>query len=267
VDKVGDKVLISLSLKSSAGKSKGDKKNVTKFTRGCFDFGVESFKVTPFIRRRYRVTKKNPWILGLSLVALTFGPALPALAADSKADSKTTPEAAAADASSEKAEKAETAAKEPKDDGKTEKANDAKPAAKHKSPVLAGALGFFPGIAVHGSGHMYAGSWMKGLGLLAIEGAAIGIASAQISGGTDDIQKIADGMSSGKFPTDASGAFTKTGILIVSLSAFLWTWFDDMAGAPIAAKEYNKLQDEKSQARLQLQPREDGAALAFSASF
>jgi hypothetical protein len=49
---------------------------------------------------------------------------------------------------------------------------------------------------------------------------------------------------------------------------FLWSWFDDMAGAPTAATEYNKLQDENAnQAHLRLQPRVDGVELALSTNF
>jgi hypothetical protein len=139
--------------------------------------------------------------------------------------------------------------------------------AGHRSPGVAGGLAFFPGIAVHGAGHMYAGSWIKGLGLLAIEGAAVGIAVANYNGAASEFEAMSKGSGGGKFPTSADGAYTKIGIITVSTMAFLWTWFDDMAGASIAAGEFNKIADEKSQAQLRVEPRFDGAALALSTEF
>ena len=211
--------------------------------------------------------KKNPWILGLSLAAFTAAPALQA--ADAKA--------AAAPAKTDKAAATVPAKTDPAktdkkpDADKTAKKNDdskAASSANHKSPALAGTLAFIPGIAIHGAGHMYAGSWMKGLGLLAIEGLTVGVIAQNISSGTSDIQALSDGTKNNQIPTDVSGAYAKAGIIIVCGMGFLWSWFDDMAGAPIAAGEYNKLQDENAnQAHLRLQPRVDGVELALSKNF
>ena len=182
---------------------------------------------------------KNHWILSLGLAALILAPGLGAAPiAHEKLTTKTVAQ--------------ETSEAAPKG---------------HKSPGLAVFLAVIPGIAIHGTGHMYAGSWMKGVGLLAVEGVAIGVAANAISSGTNDIAALGNGLSNGKFPTDVSGAYTKSGILIVSTMAFLWTWWDDMAGSPIAVNEYNKLVDEKSQAHLRLQPRLDGVELALSTKF
>ncbi len=170
----------------------------------------------------------------------------------------------AAEAAAEAAEsKAEAKAEE-----KAEAKAESKPAGKRKSPGIAGGLAFFPGIVVHGAGHMYAGSWVKGLGLLAIEGVAIGVGYATISNGINDIQKLADGTKNGAIPTNVGSAYQTAGIGLVCTMAFLWTWFDDMAGAPIAANEYNRLAEEREgQAQLQFTPMGDGAALALVQKF
>lgn len=145
---------------------------------------------------------------------------------------------------------------------------EAQPAGKRKSPVIAGGLAFFPGVLVHGAGHMYAGSWIKGLGLLAIEGAAVGVGVATVSRGIDDVQKLADGSKNGQIPTNVGTAYQTLGVGLVCTMAFLWTWFDDMAGAPIAAKEYNRLAEEREgRAQLKFLPAGDGAALALVRRF
>jgi TM2 domain-containing membrane protein YozV len=211
------------------------------------------------------VSKKNPWIFSLSLAALALAPAL--RAADSAAEKSLAKAPAKAEAA--KPEPAESAKS---DAVKAEKA-DEKPAAKegeskvsasHKSKALAGGLAFFPGIAVHGAGHMYAGSWMKGFGLLAIEGAAIG-GLAQSVGGLTDATKVFSGGKS--VPTDVSGVYTNVGLAVVSSMALMWTWFDDMAGAPVAVSEYNKIQDQNATAQFRVNPRGDGAELALSTNF
>jgi hypothetical protein len=58
------------------------------------------------------------------------------------------------------------------------------------------------------------------------------------------------------------------GVGLVCSMAFLWTWFDDMAGAPIAANEYNRLAEEREgQAQLKFMPTGDGAVLALVRRF
>jgi hypothetical protein len=164
----------------------------------------------------------------------------------------------AAEAAAAKAEaKAETAEAKPA-------AAEAKAEDGRKSPGVAGGLAFFPGMAVHGTGHMYAGSWMKGLGLLAVEGVSAYFIADTVVNGRADIEKISQANKG--IPVDVSAGYTKIGILTVSTMAFLWSWFDDMAGAPIAVAEYNKLQDE-AVAQIRVSPREDGAAVALSTDF
>jgi hypothetical protein len=200
--------------------------------------------------------------------------------AEAKAQSK--PEAKAESGQSEpKADSAKDQAQDQAQDG--DQAQDAKDQAqdqakgedkaekapvKHKSPGIAGGLAFFPGIVVHGAGHMYAGSWMKGLGLLAVEGIAAGVGAVTVSNGWNDIQKLMDGTKNGAVPTNVGTAYQTLGVGMVCAMAFLWTWFDDMAGAPIAAHEYNRLADEAAgQAKLQFTPSGDGAVLALVKRF
>lgn len=164
------------------------------------------------------------------------------------------------------AEKAEPKAEEKAESKKEEPASEAAAKSGRKSPGLAGGLAFFPGFVVHGTGHMYAGSWMKGLGLLAIEGAAIGIGVSTVNAGISDIEKTF-GNSQGA-PTNVGTAYQTIGVALVCSMAFLWTWFDDMAGAPIAANEYNRLAEEReNQAKFQISPMGDGAALALVRKF
>lgn len=199
------------------------------------------------------------WDLSASDKAATAPVAKTASKATPKADVKiqakadTTPEA-----------KAATDAKADAKDAASDKQAKANAEDRHKSKGLAGGLAFFPGVAVHGAGHMYAGSWMKGLGLLAVEGVSAYYIADTIVNGQNDIEKITKGNSG--IPIDVSTAYTKVGILTVSSMAFLWSWFDDMAGAPIAVTEYNKLQDE-AVASVHIIPREDGATVALSTAF
>jgi hypothetical protein len=145
----------------------------------------------------------------------------------------------------------------------TAKASDAE--ANHKSKALAEILAWVPGIAIHGAGHMYAGSWMHGLGLFALEGACV-YEGAQVVN-RNNFSKF--NVSGGQIPTDLSGAETDVGISLVCAMGVLWTWFDDVSGATVAVDEYNKLQDQAAgpHAQLHLLPTRDGAMLALSTQF
>jgi TM2 domain-containing membrane protein YozV len=220
----------------------------------------------------------NPWVFGLSMAALGLAPTLhSAVSAETKAPatkevSKTEP--AKTEASTP--EKNAASDKPAVEAVKTDKAEDQSAAKEaqtkkassggHKSKALAGGLAFFPGVAIHGAGHMYAGSWMKGFGLLAIEGVAIGGLVSSTNGIIDDSKKVF-GNDRKTIPTDLSGFYVNLGIATVSSMAILWTWFDDMAGAPIAVSEYNKLQDQNATAQFRVAPRGDGAEMALSTNF
>lgn len=204
-------------------------------------------------------------IIWLSLLGFGLAPMQALRAADEAAakadDSKAASSADVKGAGTKDAAKAEPAKSATADKGQAV-------APGHKSPAIAGGLAFLPGVAVHGAGHMYAGSWMKGLGLLAIEGAALGIGIPTAINGADRMQKAFNGVGDGAGLTDAGDSFRDVGIVLVSTMAFLWTWFDDMAGAPIAANEHNRLADEQAaQADLKISPSGDGVSVALVQRF
>ena len=211
------------------------------------------------------MTKKHLGALSI-IAALVLAPALNAAAAKAEAKPEAKPEPKVEPKSAAKADEKAADAKENEAEAKDKGADEkSKTEVHHKSPALAGFLGFVPGVAVHGAGHMYAGSWMKGFGLLAVEAASIGIIAANVStiqADVDSISKTNNGV-----PTDLSVPYTKLGIITVSSMAFLWSWWDDMAGAPIAVSEYNKIQDQDASASLQLAPRGDGVQVALSTPF
>lgn len=137
----------------------------------------------------------------------------------------------------------------------------------HKSAALASLLAVVPGIVVHGSGHMYAGAWMKGLGLFAIEGACVAVGYDSVRRGVDSYNAMNN---AGSIPTDLSPVLTDAGVAFVTGMGFLWTWWDDMAGAGIAADQYNRRQDQASQVselQMHLVPARGGALLALSSRF
>jgi hypothetical protein len=132
---------------------------------------------------------------------------------------------------------------------------------------LAEIIAIVPGVVVHGAGHMYAGSWMKGLGLFALEGGSV-YELLQVRG-HGNFQALGNQMGNGKIPTDLSGAETDAGIALVAGFGFLWAWFDDISGAGVAVDEYNKRQDQgtASHAQLQMLPVQGGAMLALNTRF
>ena len=148
------------------------------------------------------------------------------------------------------------------------KADEAKEGVHHKSAVLASTLAFIPGFAIHGVGHMYAGSWVKGTGLFLLGSGGAAIAAYEAVHGYDDIQSMVNDAKDGSIPTDLSPALSKVGIILVGTAAFLFTWWDDMAGAPIAVDRYNKRADEAApHAELNVLPTNGGAQLVYTAKF
>ena len=140
----------------------------------------------------------------------------------------------------------------------------------HKSAVLASSLAFIPGIAIHGVGHMYAGSWVKGVGLFLVGSGGAAIAAYEGVHGYDDIKTLVNDVNGGSIPTDLSPALSKIGIIVVGTASFLFTWFDDMSGAPLAVDRYNKRIDdatENSHAELNVLPTSGGAQLVYTAKF
>lgn len=139
--------------------------------------------------------------------------------------------------------------------------------ADHKSYALAELLSVVPGVVVHGSGHMYAGAWMKGLGLFALEGASSYVAYDSIRRGSDTFNTLFNGNT---VPTNLTGAYSDAGVALVAGMAFFWTWWDDIAGSGIAVEQYNKRQDEAAglgSVHMQLMPAPGGAMLALNRRF
>ncbi len=131
-----------------------------------------------------------------------------------------------------------------------------------KSPLIAGSLAFFPGVVVHGTGHFYAGSYLGGLGLLALEGMSAYLIYENTTGLAGDINTFTQSTQGGSIPTNFSDFYTRFGIVTVASFAFLYSWFDDMSGAPTAAKLYNRrLEAQQSSAQLGLAPLQTGGAM------
>jgi hypothetical protein len=156
----------------------------------------------------------------------------------------------------------------------------AKPAnLPHRSPALAHFLAFFPGIAIHGTGHLYAGSYFKGLGLLALEGASayvvynesyLAIAQANADGFGPNNSKTNN--SSVTFPSNLNPYVAHAGVAMVGTLTFLFSWFDDMSGAGVAAEKFNEraqLEAEAAKAEVSLGPTliKDGPGVALLARF
>ncbi|NLI14993.1 MAG: hypothetical protein GX409_01770, partial [candidate division Zixibacteria bacterium] len=91
-----------------------------------------------------------------------------------------------------------------------------------KSPVMACALGIFPGVAVHGMGHFYIGKGKTGSLLLLLEGLSIAMSTAAI-----DVNE--DGRD------NSNGVAGTYGLLL-----FFGSWVYDFVGAPIKANKMNK---------------------------
>ncbi|HTA16895.1 MAG TPA: hypothetical protein VK786_04045 [bacterium] len=150
--------------------------------------------------------------------------------------------------------------------GNTETAKAVPP--PQRNPQVATILAIFPGIAIHGAGHLYAGSWMKGAALFALEGATVYLlydAYHQYERG--DFDNITKNNGSG-IPTNLGIEYQEAGIALVSITGWGATWVDDMIGAHFAAKQFNQVhQQDSSTVSLRLQPRPDGAVLALSSTF
>jgi len=146
----------------------------------------------------------------------------------------------------------------------------AKPSVSHRSAAVATTLAWIPGVAIHGAGHIYAGSYMKGIGLFLLEGASVWL----VYQGYNEYQRGAypdlrnnSGLNNNTPATNMGTEDTEVGVGLVALTGFIFTWVDDVAGAGIAADEYNKIQDQNSTVSLHLLPRSDGAVLALSSNF
>lgn len=139
----------------------------------------------------------------------------------------------------------------------------------HKSSALAHTLAIFPGIAIHGAGNMYAGSWMKGLGLFVVGTGGAYLAYDQANAGYNEIQSTFTNLhnnGNSGISLDYSGVFGRIGLILVGTAAFIWTGWDDIAGCGIAVDEYNKRADDAA-AHVELLPTNGGAVLAYTNRF
>jgi hypothetical protein len=150
--------------------------------------------------------------------------------------------------------------------GNTETAKAIPP--PRRNPQVATVLAVFPGIAIHGVGHMYAGSWMKGVALFVLEGASVYLlydGYRQYERG--DFDNITKNNGSG-IPTNLGVEYQEAGIAVVAFTGWGATWVDDVIGAHFAAKQFNEVhQQDATTVSLRLQPRPDGAVLALSSTF
>jgi TM2 domain-containing membrane protein YozV len=142
------------------------------------------------------------------------------------------------------------------------------PLPPQRNPLVATVLAVFPGIAIHGAGHMYAGSWMKGVALFALEGASVYLlydGYRQYERG--DFDNITKNNGTG-IPSNLGVEYQEAGIALVSLTGWGATWVDDVIGAHFAAKQFNEVHEQDATTvSLRLQPRPDGAVLALSSTF
>jgi len=138
----------------------------------------------------------------------------------------------------------------------------------HRYPALAETLAWLPGIALHGSGHIYAGSYFKGFSLLALEGASIWLGYSNSMTLADDVKSLSNSGSNGKIPSNLAPITSRVGIVSVALFGFIDTWLDDVGGAGIAADKFNQRQALEA-SRVALAPTPDGQCvlLGYSARF
>ena len=138
----------------------------------------------------------------------------------------------------------------------------------HRYPALAETLAWIPGIALHGSVHIYAGSYFKGFSLLALEGASIWLGYSNSMTLADDVKSLSNSGSNGKIPNNLAPISARVGIVSVALFGFIDTWLDDMGGVRIAADKFNQRQAlEASRVALAPTPDGQGVLLGYSARF
>ena len=133
----------------------------------------------------------------------------------------------------------------------------------YKSESFGLQLAFFPGVLVHGMGHMYSGHTGKGLllflseltGVLMIIGDNIDPPGFQYSPPPDPPESDPDPEN---IPIDFSGNYDEggTGILTyIGAAMFLGSWIYDCVKTPLLVREYNDRIDQKYEAlSLSLEP-------------
>jgi len=119
---------------------------------------------------------------------------------------------------------------------------------KLKSPTTATILAIFPGVAVHGLGHFYAGADSSAWGMLAVEGISLAIVGLGFLIPFGELAYIP--------------AFCASLLFLVS-------WWADMMLAPEAVKEHNKrvLEQQKTEFGFQFHQRNDQMGFRVVAGF
>ncbi|NTV52206.1 MAG: hypothetical protein HGA76_04235 [Candidatus Firestonebacteria bacterium] len=117
----------------------------------------------------------------------------------------------------------------------------AEPTLKQKSlysPGVALSLALVPGIALHGSGHFYAGRPWTGVALLLAEAGGIYMGYR----GGKDVYAVVDSLDFDKFSNfhgDTGQISNGLGLALGGVMIFLSSWLYDITGAPIAAQQAN----------------------------
>jgi len=136
--------------------------------------------------------------------------------------------------------------------------------------MTAGLIPWTPfGFVVHGLGHMYAGSWMKGVSLFFIEGASIYLLAKTYNDYENGrYNYLTQNNNNGTNAlTDLGPVEQGVGIALVATTGFVYTWWDDMGGAPIAARQFNAIHAQDAPVSLNVVPQPGGAMLALSRNF
>jgi hypothetical protein len=120
---------------------------------------------------------------------------------------------------------------------------------KLKSPYLAIFYSVIPGIALHGSGHVYAGKIGTGLLLFSSELVGIGlIFIGSVSGGEN--QEYSSG---------------RDNALFIGTALFIGSWVYDIFGAPVAVQKRNQklLQNSNTELKFQLKDKDLRLAIVW----
>lgn len=114
---------------------------------------------------------------------------------------------------------------------------------KTKDPGLAMSLATLPGIAIHGSGHMYAGRPVTSIFLLLAEAGGIYMA---YRGSSDVYNIVSENLENDKSTAEVIESLSDTsqishgiGLAVGGLMLFLSSWLYDATGSPIVVEEYN----------------------------
>ncbi len=133
-------------------------------------------------------------------------------------------------------------------------------------PGMALTLALVPGIAVHGSGHFYAGRPLTGAALAAVEVGALYLAylgSMQITSAVNSGVGDAESENFGNSEELSRGL----GLAVTGAALFLGSWLFDLSGAPTAAAETAAARKQAAGTALRPALRPDQVALVLERRF